>query len=175
MMFISPRVLEAGEILARAGEVRSLPLIILPAFSPQVKYLKSEQAIRTLVAMEIRTFLERKDIQLILAVFGFFGASRSYVIGGSETENHDGMRTDYGFNSEGPFKETFKSRQFRPKHEPLCTERISPEELLEHINYPEMFLKSIHHHLDAAAQAILEREQKKEVLNPKKSHRESEK
>jgi hypothetical protein len=156
MMHISPKVLETGAILAREVQTSPFRFIIVPA-PETVRYPQDEQNLRKLVAKEIRSLLEREDIRLILAVFGFFGITRPYIIGGSEIETKDGTRAEYGFDSQGPFKATFRSRQFRPKHGPLSVDRVSPEELLEHIEHPAVFLNSITHHLDAAAQAILKR------------------
>lgn len=169
MMYISPKVFQAGAILAQEGKISPLPFMIKPA-PETVRYPESDQALRTLVAREIRSLLEREDIMLILAVFGFFCISRPYIIGGSEIEAKDGTRSDYGFDNQGPFKATFMSRQFRPKYSPLSVDRISPEELSEHIKYPDVFFNSIGHHLDAAAQAILKREQKrKETFHSEKA------
>lgn len=162
MMYISPKVLQAGEILAQEGQTSPLPFIIKPA-PETVSYPQDEQALRKLVATEIRSLLAREDIRLILAVFGFFAISPSYIIGGSEIdETKDGARSDYGFDNQGPFKAVFKSQQFRPKYGPLSVDRISPEELSAHIKHPDDFFNSITHRLDAAAQAILKREQKKQ-------------
>lgn len=170
MMYISPKVLQAGEILAQEGQIISpLPFMIKPA-PETMSYPQDEQALRKLVATEIRSLLAREDIRLILAVFGFFAISPSYIIGGSEIDKNNGRRSDYGFDNQGPFKAVFKSQQFRPKYGPLSVDRISPEELSEHIKHPDVFFNSIGHHLDVAAQEILKREQKrKETFHPEKA------
>jgi hypothetical protein len=166
-MYISPLVLRAGAILSRAGKACVEPLTVMSAH-PEIGNLLSPQ--RMLVAGEIRSLLEREDIRLILAVFDFFRDSRPHVIGGSEI-GKNGERAEYGFDSQGPFRAMFKTRYFGPKSKPLAVERISPEELLAHTRYPELFLRSIHRHMEVAAQAILkERNEERESLRILKNH-----
>ncbi len=160
-MFISPKVVEAGKALTQGMGLYFLKSPVLVPAPLDAEYPEQEQSMRMLVATEIRKFLERKDIEFILAVLGSLESPWPYIIGGSETDTLFDMRYDYGFDTLGPFKEMFRVGESRSKYRPFCTERISPEELLAHIDRPEFFLKNIHHYLDVAAGKILKREQQK--------------
>lgn len=160
-MVISPAVFEAGAMLLKeiGPDFPKSPIIVS---APERIEYPDDLSLRKLVGGEIRRFLEREDIGLILGVFAFsvIPRFRPCIIGGTEIRVN-GLRHDYGFDGEGPFREVFKARQFRPKCNPISSYRISPEELSAHLQYPATFMRRICDHLDAVAQKIMQDRRKR--------------